>query len=989
MELASALQFRARVEDFRRRHRTGVVCLFFSDMVGSTQLKEKVGDERGVALIQSHHATLRATLARFKEAEEISTWGDSFFIVFAKPSDAIRFAVLLQHQLRELSGQAEGQSVRDRMAIHLGEVVVEEAAEGVKPKDLYGLQVDLCARLMELASADQILLSRVVFDSARPVLKGEDIPGLSALSWLSHGRYQFAGVEEPIEICEVGEAEAAPLKAPADTPKARRVSLQDGQEVPGWRPALGQVVPHTHWVLERKLGQGGFGEVWLAVHKSLKQSRVFKFCFRPDRVRWLRREVALFRVLSEKSGEHPNLMRLLNVNLDEPPFYLEMDYCSGGDLRAWCESQGGAGSVPLPVRLELIAQAADALQVAHDSGILHRDIKPGNLLIQLASKARAGDTRPAQPVMKLTDFGVGKIVSSEAVAGLTLTGGPQTLTSSTSSVYTGTLMYLAPELLSGKQASPQSDIYSLGIVLYQFLTEDFGHALTVDWAEAFREQRWFVPVLSKCFAGDPSRRFASAGELAAAIRTCTQEHLTGGHGHEDYLANYRKAWRSETQIQTRTQSSLAEQPAKIAPAHPRSSRKWLAWGGGLALLGTLAAGFFASAFFRYADPALGIVADQILEESPAATSIPLEIKVDRRLRETVKVTPKSENPYVVEVSSQGTGEKQRLGLMPKAVGETTISVTVTDGRGYTTEPVRFGVKVTPKPVPPTLANMPRPVPPVLGELRPITLGEGAQSLTVDLPLTVQKPAVSLAGVDITITVEPRGILSVRTKFTGNTWQAILIPLSAGSATVTLAATDERGLAGKPMSFRANVLPRPVSPVLGELKSLPALEEGGQPVAVDLAVTVQAPIVSLAKTMITPTVEPPGILAASTNYTGGRWQLILTPQKAGSATITLTATDERGLSGNPVKFAVTIQRSQKSVANIARLEQLAVWFGVLKNKDAITADVHREAPIARELYPGEAKGYLQELHGLKSYFNGQSPNPKVDFAVLEKAIGRHQ
>ena len=81
-------------------------------------------------------------------------------------------------------------------------------------------------------------------------------------------------------------------------------------------------MPNTKWALEEKLGEGGFGEVWLGRHETLKQQRVFKFCFRADRVRSLKREMTLFRLLKERIGDHPNIVRLLEVYLDEPPFYI-------------------------------------------------------------------------------------------------------------------------------------------------------------------------------------------------------------------------------------------------------------------------------------------------------------------------------------------------------------------------------------------------------------------------------------------------------------------------------------------------------------------------------------------------------------------------------------------------------------------------------------------------------------------------------------------
>jgi len=74
-------------------------------------------------------------------------------------------------------------------------------------------------------------------------------------------------------------------------------------------------------------------------------------------------------------------VKLHDTYFDQPPFYLEEEYVEGRDLRWWCEAQGGVDKVPLEGRLEIVAQAADALQAAHDAGVIHRDVKPGNILI--------------------------------------------------------------------------------------------------------------------------------------------------------------------------------------------------------------------------------------------------------------------------------------------------------------------------------------------------------------------------------------------------------------------------------------------------------------------------------------------------------------------------------------------------------------------------------------------------------------------------------
>ena len=228
------------------------------------------------------------------------------------------------------------------------------------------------------------------------------------------------GVEEPLEICEVGEQDKARLKQPADSEKAHRFISADEEPVLGWRPAIDQAVPGTSWVLERKLGEGGFGEVWLGTDKRLKTEHVFKFCFRADRVRSLKREVTLFRLLKERIGEHPHIVGIEHVYFDTAPYYIVMQHVEGEDLENWCQSQGGVAQVPLSKRIEVVAQIADALQAAHDAGVIHRDVKPSNILVGGPDDVHA----------YLTDFGIGQVISEEVLNKLTRSGFTQTIVES-------------------------------------------------------------------------------------------------------------------------------------------------------------------------------------------------------------------------------------------------------------------------------------------------------------------------------------------------------------------------------------------------------------------------------------------------------------------------------------------------------------------------------------------------------------------------------
>jgi class 3 adenylate cyclase len=120
---------RAQVEDFRRRHRIGLLTLLFTDIIGSTQLKQTLGDAQAITLIQRHHSALRAVLGQFSEGEEIGTAGDSFFIVFAKPSDAVKYSLQVEAKLRALTRET-GATMFDRIGIHVGEVFIDEAPSG-------------------------------------------------------------------------------------------------------------------------------------------------------------------------------------------------------------------------------------------------------------------------------------------------------------------------------------------------------------------------------------------------------------------------------------------------------------------------------------------------------------------------------------------------------------------------------------------------------------------------------------------------------------------------------------------------------------------------------------------------------------------------------------------------------------------------------------------------------------------------------------------
>ncbi len=489
---------------------TAVRTLWLAELVDAPRLVESEGEVRAAEIAAHHDQRVRDLLERHGGREIDKSGG--FFCLFERPFHAVACALATHHTVAELSAEL-GVELTARSAVHLGEVVLrhnppEEVERGARPLEVEGRARALAERLVALASPRQTLLSHTAFDLARrAAAAGEQRD--EDLVWLAHGAYVIAGVEEPLEVFEVGVEGFAPLVEPPDSALARRAVTFSDELVLGWRPARGQTVPRRpNWVLEQRLGEGGFGEAWLAVHES-GEKRVFKFCFEASRLRALKREVTLFRLLKEALGHRHDIARVLDWNFDAAPYFLESEHTEGGDLTAWAEEQGGLDAVPLATRVELVAQVADALAAAHSVGVLHKDVKPANVLI---TRDREG-----RPRARLTDFGVGALVdrSQLEARGVPALGFTETLAEDPSTA--GSRRYLAPELLEGRPASVQADLYSLGVLLYQVVAGDFSRVLAPGWRREVDD-----PLLAEDVAllvdGSADRRPASAGPVAERLR---------------------------------------------------------------------------------------------------------------------------------------------------------------------------------------------------------------------------------------------------------------------------------------------------------------------------------------------------------------------------------------------------------------------------------------------------------------------------------------
>lgn len=271
-----------------------------------------------------------------------------------------------------------------------------------------------------------------------------------------------------------------------------------------------------HWRLSRRLDVSTSSEVWLADHPKTHELRVFKFASNDGRLKSLKREVTVSRFLRESLSDCSNFVHILEWNFDVPPYFLESEY-GGPNLANWAEIQGGLSNIPLATRLRVLAQVAQAVAAAHEAGVLHKDLKPANILVSPAGNS--------EWQVKVADFGSASLVEPSRLKalgitnlGLTKTGGSQ------SPSLTGTLMYLAPEVLSGQRPTAAADVYALGVVLYQLAAGDFRKPLSPGW-EADVPDLLIREDISQAACGDPLRRLSSAADLSESLLALERRHV--------------------------------------------------------------------------------------------------------------------------------------------------------------------------------------------------------------------------------------------------------------------------------------------------------------------------------------------------------------------------------------------------------------------------------------------------------------------------------
>jgi tetratricopeptide (TPR) repeat protein len=281
--------------------------------------------------------------------------------------------------------------------------------------------------------------------------------------------------------------------------------------------------------LRRELGRGSFGVVFLAHDPrlrrdlALKVPRVEAFISPELRARFQHEARAA------ASLDHPNVVPIYEAGEENSICYIAQAYCPGVTLSAWLKQR----SAPVPFRLaaRLAATLAEAVQHAHERGVLHRDLKPGNIMLENPADAPTvtgpiGDGLPFIP--RVMDFGLAKLMDGDGAA-------PEQRAQTQTGAVLGTPQYMAPEQADGrsKVVGPAADVYALGAILYELLAArpPFQGDTAMDTLVQVRNSEPLSParlrpglprdldtICLKCLEKQPAARYASAADLAADLR---------------------------------------------------------------------------------------------------------------------------------------------------------------------------------------------------------------------------------------------------------------------------------------------------------------------------------------------------------------------------------------------------------------------------------------------------------------------------------------
>jgi len=298
-----------------------------------------------------------------------------------------------------------------------------------------------------------------------------------------------------------------------------------------------------HYRLIEKIGEGGMGVVWKAEDTRLHRHVALKFVAEE----WAEDAQAVDRHLREARAasalNHPHICSIYDIGEWEGRRFIVMELLEGRSL------QQHIGGQPMEIEdaIDLAIQIADALTAAHAKGIIHRDIKPANIFV-------IGDGTNARRA-KMLDFGLAKLSADAAFAPGDEDATESALVMTTPGSVVGTISYMSPEQALGKQLDHRTDIFSLGVVLYEMITarRAFGGSASAEVFDAILNRAPIAPVtlnrevpaeleyiVNKALEKDPALRYQSAADLGADLKRLRRDSSA------DRVAGTPLAWASDS-----------------------------------------------------------------------------------------------------------------------------------------------------------------------------------------------------------------------------------------------------------------------------------------------------------------------------------------------------------------------------------------------------------------------------------------------------------
>ena len=267
----------------------------------------------------------------------------------------------------------------------------------------------------------------------------------------------------------------------------------------------------------REIGRGGMGVVYEAIDPKINRRIAIKTIRFSDEFEEARLQEVKNRFFREAeiAGRlaHPSIVSIYDVGEDYDLTYLAMEFIEGKDLREYCKKEKLKS---LRNVLYIVSEVALALDHAHSKGVIHRDIKPGNIMLLRTGR------------VKVTDFGIAKAMSSTATK---------------SGVVLGTPNYMAPEQINGQKIDGRADLFSLGVVLFELLTAQVPfhgknitsllYQITQDKHPSIRSINPRIPgvceqIVNKALEKDPADRFQSGTIMAMYLKAILKKMETAG-----------------------------------------------------------------------------------------------------------------------------------------------------------------------------------------------------------------------------------------------------------------------------------------------------------------------------------------------------------------------------------------------------------------------------------------------------------------------------